>query len=325
MSDTGLAPFAKMIARNPPLNVWKTHTDGVPDYAALNAVLSAALEDLAANPGNPQTMSELYEKKAGTICDVTAYSMMVIGAGLERVKALRGRVSRWGTKDGDRVRRYKQSDGSTVGAELLQWTKVKAPGVLQFKFDATGGTHTFAVERLILGEEIRFRIYQSYEGLYRLSDFLGLTEGGDYLRTMCKMQIIGSQWPEKIYGSFTAEQTNPNRAKKKENILKTIDRQVAQRVALLNGTRNSIGAFKELNREDLFLNVITPLRSMLDGGVTGAEYETLAGHGADGRVFCNTLLVAYSSEIDPQRYEANYQALLACEGMLAGWLDPTLS
>ena len=140
-------------------------------------------------------MSELYRKKAGTICDVTAYSMMVIGAGLKRVKALRGKVNYWGTKDGDRVRRYKSSDGTKIGWELSNWTKVKAPGILQFKFDATGGMHTFAVERVVLSEEIRFRVYQSYEGLYRLSDFLGLTDGGDYLRTMCKMQMIGSQWP----------------------------------------------------------------------------------------------------------------------------------
>lgn len=320
MSDTGLAPFAKQIALNPPLNVWKAHTAGIEEMRPLHDALAGALDDL--DSGVPQNMSVLYQKKAGTICDVTAYSMMVIGAGLERIKALRGNQSHQPTRFGDRIRRYKDSDGATVGFELGKWADVKAPGILQFKFDATGGMHTFAVERLLSGGLIRFRVYQSYEGLYRLSDFLGLTEGDDYLRMMARLQIVSQQWQD-VYGPFEKEQTKPFRIKKKADILASIDREANHRIAILNRTRDAIGRFQELTREDLFLKVFTPLRNLLDGGLTGAGYQTLAGHASEGRVFCKTLLVAYCYEIDPQTFQANFQTLTAGENMLPGWLDPT--
>ncbi|MDV6031028.1 MAG: hypothetical protein F9B45_13180 [Phycisphaera sp. RhM] len=96
-------------------------------------------------------------------------------------------------------------------------------------------------------------------------------------------------------------------------------------MAIIGRTRDQIGRGRALTREELFLEVITPLRNMLDTGITGVDYTKLAGHASDGRVFCNTLLVAFCDEIDPSQFEANYQTLVACEGMLGGWLDPSLA
>jgi hypothetical protein len=126
----------------------------------------------------------------GTICDLTAYSVVACGVGVTRVERLKDQAA--GPPQGRKPSRVLAVTAEPLRAKFLDdrlylfgvnqpshagefktaieaWAASRKPGVAQFKFSA-GGWHTFAV--LKLEEGAGFILYQSYEGCYRLCDFL---------------------------------------------------------------------------------------------------------------------------------------------------------
>ena len=122
-----------------------------------------------------------------TVCDLTASSIVGCAVGFDRYEELKrasSAVDNMGfpvLKDGvtgDGSQAYIFQPGSSQEQQryrdaLKEWMDADGAGAAQFKFGATSGWHTFMVCKVQGGSTGNFVVYQSYQGTYRLSDFLG--------------------------------------------------------------------------------------------------------------------------------------------------------
>ena len=106
-----------------------------------------------------------------TICDLVAYSIMAAAVSPESMHE----VDRGTSQE---VQSYRLGDHEAFGRWIEDWTSEDQTqsAIVQFKFNAApGGRHTLVLERIARPDASPlFRVFQAYEGLYRLVDFLGL-------------------------------------------------------------------------------------------------------------------------------------------------------
>lgn len=169
---------------------------------AYNSLLDAAKE-LAKNPSTTLfsylrsfngtaelTADELLEtqwiNQAGTICDLNAYLLMCMATSVTRVEAMKAgckvimdqfKDGSWKSADtNDSAWVFSQKQAKDFRTLISNWAKLDGYGVLQLKFTPDRSPHTLVVERFptkIYNNDVkRFRVYQGYEGVYRLSDHM---------------------------------------------------------------------------------------------------------------------------------------------------------
>ncbi len=286
----GLLPYARRIAKSPPVGVWRTKMD-VPVTPGLAIELEKEILDevtekyqsdwqlkkLAENLIEP---SDGHIKFAGTICDLTAYSMMVVAAGVDRIKNLNLDAP---IVEGDHAERCKSPE--ECQSAFNNWAGIEDFGIVQIKFKPGTGAHTFVIERVWLNHgEPMFRVYQSYQGSYRLSDFLGMSDSSEI---------------------------HPNE----------IGSQITKRHNALQNMRGKVGCGQLLSRPKLDEFVILPMSKSLGNGMSEAEYKNLTGGHTLQRQTCDTVLLLFCDHVDPELFSANYESLRSCEDMSPRWVE----
>jgi hypothetical protein len=161
-----LKNVANKIATDPPM----------PVFAKVRQALNEAYEN-----------DEQTQRFARTICDLTAYALLACAVGVRRVEALKGHSGRLdmnvfpivvdgGGEGGDKAYVFKRTvraDAARFAGIMQEWLGSASAGAAQFKFTSNAGWHTFMVHKLDGAPHTRLCMYQSYQGTYRLSDFLG--------------------------------------------------------------------------------------------------------------------------------------------------------
>ncbi|MGD1925657.1 MAG: hypothetical protein ACFB03_15940 [Paracoccaceae bacterium] len=312
-SHTGLYTYALRIARTPPVNVHITkvgykptrHTTALLDaldvaeameegperdsavasafeaiYADEHAPLGLARRTLKSTRNQPTTINW-----SGSICDMAAYAVLCIGAGVARIERLNGNDP---AEPGDRL--VEVSDSAACSDRIDEWIAVNAPGVMQVKFDANG-MHTFAIEKVCgrEGGRLGFRIYQSYQGKYRLSDFLGLSN--------CRDLVEGSN----LYGN----------------------KQKTASWAAVTEAANTFGNGKRLSQEEFVSEVKPILCGMVGDGVDnlGSLIGVASEPGSPVARSADKILLVICDRIDPTRFNANYEGFISGVGVSGGFVD----
>ncbi|MEL6876160.1 MAG: hypothetical protein AAGM33_11860, partial [Pseudomonadota bacterium] len=305
-SYTGLYSYAKRIARTPPVNVHISKlgykptrsstelldalstAEAMPEGQERDAEVERATNAIYSDENAPLGMARRHLKStkaesatinwSGTICDMTAYSIMCIGAGVARIERLNSNDP---AAPGDRL--VEVADGPSCSDHLNDWMNVKAPGVIQLKFDANG-MHTFAVEKICAreGGSLSFRIYQSYQGKYRLSDFLGLSSRSDLV----------------------------------------VDNNIGQQNALTQAA-NKFGNGKRLSEDEFSAEFAPVLVGMVgDGtGSLGELIGVASVAGSPVARTADKILLAMCDRIDPTKFQANYEGLISGVGVHGGFVE----
>lgn len=215
MGTDGLLPLAKKLANAPLIDIYFEMVKRV------NKSASNTPEDYK---------NKAYIAQAGTICDLNAYLLMVVAAGVTRIEALKkalrtkeallGKAEAHtalkggGQNDGeDRGKVFQTGQGKDFSSWMETWASFNGHGVVQLKFNP--GPHTFMIERVPLsdGQDTPavngYRVYQAYEGVYRLADFLGLaSDDGDepIFRQLANDYPKGNAPELEVWKRFVAEE-----------------------------------------------------------------------------------------------------------------------
>jgi hypothetical protein len=305
MGFDGLLPLAKTMAIAPPesaksVKVWQKLAP--PD------------------PLRPLKGQDLVDQ-AGTICDLNAYLVMMIAAGVKRVEDMKAAVSGGqvyehdiATTGKDRAWSFKKNAADQFEQAMIAWSKLPGNGAVQFKFRPEKGVHTFAVERVMFTDLYekdatkkniaRFRVYQAYEGIYRLSDFLRIAgDENKFLKARLDMYFEGIK---------------PIRFLKYKERLKLAEDnrllEITAGVTSFDRVTRDFGGGRALSFGDLHTHVIAPLKGMLGGAIDSATYTKLTGvpaHPKYRSLSTDKLLVLMCDSISPGDFEKNYTALPA--------------
>jgi hypothetical protein len=130
------------------------------------------------DPGAIRTRNDV--AKAATVCDFAAYLAAATGAGHTRYDALRKKMFGASCKPRtvlstgrDWGQTFARNDDNDFDRVMERWATDGRSGVLQIKV-YTGDSHTFSVERFRVGSQLYFRLFQAYQNVYSLGNFLGL-------------------------------------------------------------------------------------------------------------------------------------------------------
>ncbi len=315
----GLMRYVKTLALNPPIEIWK----------------SKAPENVIQDSIDAFGYINIWEQ-AGSICDLVSYIVMRIALGADRMERLEKLQGSNDLADGaGSVRRF--TDSNAFSQYMNTWVESDSPGVVQFKFAANDDVHTFAAERYTSDGAKKFQVYQGYQGGYRLSDFLGITDPKAFLLPRIMNEKVHQHynkplWRDNATKSMTqhdfefnkecpekgtskdAEKVRKQWAKTQQEVFKELNDQVAAVKQTSNHLREEMGA-------DAFKSdVISPLSSMVQGGATGAAYQRLSGHKASDTVTCGRILVV-TGNYDDSKIEANFRSLLSRDNISRGFIS----
>lgn len=305
---TGLMPYVRRFARTPAVTTFKAK------------VGADNIDQLIKQFGYEKT-----QNYANSICDLAAYTVMRIAIGSTRMKELESIEGNGETRDGrGRIGRY--TDAAAFREHMDAWMERPGPGVVQFKFDANSGVHTFAAERMWPTEgAASFQVYQAYQGGYRLSDFLGLTDARPFLGFMLLIPYMGDYDAELgeekshdlDYGPPPASANEATQASWKrynDKIVGELTRQLGCIAETGNDLREPLSAisFRE--------KVVAPLASMRDGGASSGAYQSLTGHQTKNSQPCGTLLTL-SSDFHYIDMEFNFRSLSQADDVESGFVE----
>lgn len=289
-NTSGLREYARLLALTPPLNVWATKYPGATQGATLD--------------------------QAGTICDLTAYSLMVVAAGSERIEGL---VRNQPKDRGDSVQRFRSGESANFFNTLGQWAALGGDGVVQFKFAPDSGAHTFMAERRG-GSTKTFHVFQSYQGTYRLRDFLGVGERDTFFESTARA-LLAEKFNNvsPILFDATKRPDNAKVAGRWDRVQAQIPIDAKKAEDDLDRARQSIGLAVSLSSDDFLNRVVRPLSLMLGAGLAAEGYVALTGHKVSSPQTCPTLLAVLCNEVDPAGYAQNYHSLANAGN--SGWIE----
>ncbi|MFL5345015.1 MAG: hypothetical protein ACJ8AT_09480 [Hyalangium sp.] len=297
-----LLPCANDLAKNPPVDIYQV-------------LMNWWAKDLGKdNPGVEKNWANQCKleggEKAATFsveatCDMAAMCIVMAAAGVTRIEAMKGAIRAAVKKEiknqvfadnatGDQVYLFKEKKNAKEFAKLFErWCGLEGNGVVQLKFKAKYDWHTFAVERVWDKDKDKiplFLVYQAYQNVYRLTDFLGWgnnKEQADHLALVWKYMKEKDQSEFKGMDGF---------------IEPILERTVA--------TAKTIGSGKPLDVVSLTKYVLDPLTNMLAGGVSNKDYVLMTASGAtDNTLSTDTMAVLMCDHVSPGEYKKNYLAL----------------
>ncbi len=297
-----LLPYAQMLAANPPTEVyreimkWEAQTRGIQNYDAWQDWLDAGYTEQAAT------------YFVGAICDLTAMSMMTVAAGVDRIEAMKAslralQANQSGTVIGDdntpdRVYFYRQANQADAFETLLtNWCARNGNSVIQLKFLARVDWHTFCIERIHeANQDPQFLIYQSYQNVYRLQDFLGLGSQADQTAHMQRVWATLDNGDKGVYQRNEQTFINTN-------------------LTRISNAANAIGCGNKLDTATLRQRVITPLKSMLAGELANATYIRMTGSPLRSNAYTNFIAVLMCDTVAPNTFNQNYADLRKATGL----------
>jgi hypothetical protein len=171
-NSQALLEAARDLAASPPLGFW---------FSICDAGLAKPVDRqqiIRANGG----LAALSDQ-AGTVCDLNAYALLCAAVGVAAVEELKtnsytveGPSPR--LVDGAKTEHgHAHVFGPNQGQELTKtfraWSRGHNGGICQIKVISDAGAHTFVFHRS--GADA-MRLFQAYEGGYRLADFLSLVK-----------------------------------------------------------------------------------------------------------------------------------------------------
>jgi hypothetical protein len=315
-----LMPFAEVLAKEPPVVIYKRMQRLLADEVARVEKEDATYiaEVFESN------VKELGLKTAtyivGAICDLTAMCMMMVAAGVPRIEKMKAALTKtahdnraavknqqpvktglvWEDKDlGDHAYLYDKNSSDKFEKVLQDWCILKGNGVVQFKFDAEGDWHTFTVERVQDKDTPPvFLVYQSYQNIYRLLDFLGMGDQSDQAAHNSAAFPVPSTWK--------------NNKKKQNDIAKGRQEFADKALKRIESTAGLIGRKQALSLKTFESRVLQPLTAMVAGQISNSDYVLLTASATDkaqvgithsmGVMMCDTVL--------PEKFEGNLTDLL---------------
>ncbi len=293
-----LLTAGKYLAGNPPADLWKIAAQDV-----YNMWLAKG--------------KDLFLARCGTLCDLTAMSMMMVAAGVKRVEAMKAAINdnrEFDSGNGDRAKIYRKVNGAgqAFWDLMIAWAKLPGNGAVQFKFDPRSGAHTFMIERFYLDkiDSPRFRIYQSYEGCYRLYDFL-VGDKDDELQRF--LDTVGQQSVE----AAVSGDNEKTQAVLKKSLTSKSKRDVTEIVKVLPETRKKIGGGAALTILSLVQYVIDPLSEMVVEGAEAPAYTLLTGHrvtNPQGPTYL-AVLMCDTIQADNGTLSTNYDEMMKLDGV----------
>jgi hypothetical protein len=258
--------------------------------------------------------------QANTICDLNACVVMMIAAGITRIEAMKAAVSTGQAYESaaaggrDRAWCFRRNAGAQFEQAMIDWCQLPGNGVVQFKFFPVKGVHTFAVERVPLtdvrdqnskGTNLpRFRVYQAYESVYRLSDFLRTAgDENNYLKLNLDSYF---EMIKPLKGrKFQYKSTKLQAQEKRQS-------DIARGVKSFDEVTRNLGGGRALIWSEFEQYVLTPLKEMLNGELPSADYSALTGVPENPHyrsMSINKLLVLMCDRVDPGEFAKNYEAL----------------
>jgi hypothetical protein len=328
MSYDGLLEYAVQLAGEFPtprmLDLWKTQTDA--NKKEYPEAFDGYNYDEVLNHYGKEALSD----QACTICDLNAYLLMVIAAGVQRIETMKLSIRQGAKNAGKIVRAFDlpngggkdcayclgKSEGKTFVDAVDRWSKLEGNGAVQLKFNpGKPGAHTFVIERVPLKNpnnnaqsEPRFRVYQAYEGIYRLADFLRIPivdRQADDTKTFLRRTL------KRRFGEADILQK-----KNKDTVSKLmvhLEKVVDDAMVPFDDAARGIGGGRALTWNQLMLDVISPLERLLGGKLEIDDYTALTGvakhpdytvpHASDWMIvlMCDTVL--------PGNFEENFESL----------------
>ena len=129
--------------------------------------------------------------QAGTVCDLNAYALLCAAVGIDEVEELKTKEHNDPKKhprliDGAKTANghahvFKAGQGKQLGSVFRAWSRGFKPGICQIKI-LGNSAHTFVFHRATTDA---LRLFQAYEGCYRLADFLSEGEN-EFLKSQGK-------------------------------------------------------------------------------------------------------------------------------------------
>jgi hypothetical protein len=244
----------------------------------------------------------------GAICDLTAMSMMMVGAGTNRIEAMKAslrnlQANQSGRVIGDdnsvdHVHFFRQAGQANAFETLLtNWCARDGSGVVQLKFIANRDWHTFCIERIHeANQDPAFLIYQSYQNAYRLQDFLGLGT-----------QVAQTDHMRRVWSAFDGG----DKAIYQRNEQTFINASLAR----ISNAANYLGCGAKFDTATLRQRVITPLRQMLAGQLPNATYVQMTGSPLRNNAYTPFMAVLMCDTIDSNTFKQNYADLRKATGL----------
>jgi hypothetical protein len=296
-----LLPFAVELANAPPVKVYQ-HVQEV--FAKIYQYPAAAT-----------VYKDNYDKygkdaatySVGAVCDLTAMSMLIVAAGVKRVEAMKAAAQKAfednkygllfdeeGQHGRDHVHRYVKEDQEAFEDLMEVWSKLEGSGAVQLKFGKD--MHTFAIERVPAEADAnikdpRFRVYQSYQNVYRLLDFLVGEEESKAQAAHLKI----------VYAEN--KKANPN-------LKITLQDFVTDGQKRIENTASLLGKGQLLTWVNLSRYVIEPLTAMLAGKIRNQEYVSLSASPETKDVDTDIMGVLMCDQVSSASFEQNYDELL---------------
>lgn len=301
-----LLPYAQMLAANPPTEVYRT----IMKWDADNRHVANYNDELERRNGVYGEEATAYF--VGAICDLTAMSMMMVAAGTRRIEAMKASLRNLQNNPtglvvgdqnaADRVYFYRSTDDADTFETLLtDWCARQGNSIIQLKFLAKGDWHTFAIERIHdANRDPQFIVYQSYQNVYRLKDFLGLGTQQEQTNHMSvvwnDMGNVNNGGERLVYGNRLVTFTNQN-------------------LARIRTAAQYIGGGSTLDTNTLRQKVITPLKGMLAADVRNADYVNMTGSPTKGRIGMSFVAVLMCDPVSPNDFKTNYAELRKANGL----------
>lgn len=334
---TDLIPYAETLAAKPPIDVYK---------ALMKIISDAQLKALGPRPSdnfpklqdeydlekkNREALANNWELmlksgedfalfKVTSICDFVAMCMMMIAAGSARIEALKAKLRNQkgsGVFDtnfpDDHACLFKRGEVKKFLDTMKKWCGLEGNGIVQFKFPANVDLHTFAVERTPgLDGKPRFIVYQGYQSVYTLSNFLGKT---DVKKDSGLAKVHQAIWD------------GMDELEKKSNLYKNQfsnywEKKVVPQLENIEGAKSIVGDEQRLSYDVLEFMILKPLAEMLRAQVARGDYIAITGSNSTSQTFrTNYMIVLMCDQVSPSKFEANCQALYACPGDLTEYAD----
>jgi hypothetical protein len=300
-----LIPVAEYLAEHPPWDIY----DAVTEWYATdleNRGLDGSDFHKAWEKQNKAVGPDAALYSVGASCDMTAMCVLMLAAGVKRIEAMKKgiREAIAGNKKGELFKDANSGDHAhyftrekadvTAFTKLLEaWCNLKGSGVIQFKF-STGDAHTFALERVQEKDKAPvFFVYQAYQNLYRLADFLG----------------VGNVDVQKAHNEAVWDYTN----KKKKVTPASIQLKNAFVTGCLNRIRTTVeqvGGKQGFDLVQIEAKVLKRLTTMLAGALNTPEYAQLTGCGStEDSVSAQYMAVLVCDQVSPDSFKDNYEDL----------------
>jgi len=315
-----LLPYAEKLAKQPPVDVYKALNGWYEKYLKARFKQDFGVDKVwDTNVEKDGLAAATYA--VGAICDLTAMSMMMVAAGVSRVEKMknalrtteernedanrkvRGRVFE-DANLGDRAYIYDSNGTNTVKGLLDTWCNLKGNGVVQLKFNPGGDWHTLAIERVQEKEQDpSFIVYQSYQNVYRLLDFMGLGDAKDQATHQAKA------WKP------DGKNEDDDQGQLKQAFIERMVERIGQ-------TADNIGKKQLLTLGNLKLRVLNPICSMLAGPISNEDYVLLTASTTQAKQVSASLLgLMVCDTVKASEYSKNYDEYLQPHADLTSYVE----